>query len=243
LAEAGAKDVTAAEIRSGLRLPSTEEQTRSLFVKLLPTLKGDGEFSLSTANKIYVRQNFSIKDEFKQVATSVYLADLENLDFSKSDEAASAVNKWVKEQTGHKIKNLLKPGDVDGSTVVILVNALYFKGAWRRQFPKFATAKRKFHTTSAEVMDVESMHEHGAYHNYWESSEVNAKFLELPFKGDDVSMVLILPNEREGVGALESQIEKVLETPHFTKEFVEVVLPKFKIESQIGFKTDFGKRK
>jgi serpin B len=71
--------------------------------------------------------------------------------------------------------------------------------------------------------------------NYYDSVELDAQVLEIPFVGEEASMTFVLPNKKEGLAVLEKQIDKVLETPKYTKEWVQVVLPKFKVESTIDF--------
>ena len=80
------------------------------------------------------------------------------------------------------------------------------------------------------------MHNTDLY-NYYESAELNAKFLELPYQGNDVSMVIVLPNEKEGLSSLENEIEKVFTAPRFTHERVSVSLPKFAVENKVQLKT------
>lgn len=189
-----------------------------------------------SANKIYVRNGFSLKDNFKELATKTYQAGVENVDFSAKVQTAENINNWVEKQTNKKIQNLIKPELIDDLTTVILVNALYFKGNWSHPFEKYSTTKKDFFKTKTEVVQVETMHNTDLY-NYYESSELNSKFLELPYEGDDVSMVIVLPNEKDGLKALENQIDKIFTAPKFTQERVSVALPRFSIDYKVNLNT------
>ncbi|RZC32363.1 Serpin domain containing protein, partial [Asbolus verrucosus] len=236
MAQSGAKGKTGEEIRTGLHLPNTDEETRSTVKSVLPTLNGDGSFQLHSANKIYVTDKFPVKEEFKQVATSVYQADLENVDFGHNAETADVINKWVEKQTQNKIHNLIEPDMLDNRTVAVLLNALYFNAKWNTRFSERLTKKENFYKTARDVVEVDFMHDYNEEYSYYESEELNAKFLELPFLGDDLSMVFVLPNEKTGLATLENQVEKVFSRHNFAEISLNVTIPKFKIESTTDLK-------
>ncbi|RZC41277.1 Serpin domain containing protein, partial [Asbolus verrucosus] len=98
-----------------------------------------------------------------------------------------------------------------------------------------------FYKSNNDVVKVDTMHHYEEEFNYCENLNLNAKFLELPFEGGDVSMTIALPNEKEGITALENRIEIVLERQNFTNEYVNVALPKFKIESALELKKELKK--
>ncbi|RZB49917.1 Serpin domain containing protein [Asbolus verrucosus] len=236
MAQSGAKGKTGEEIRTGLHLPNTDEETRSAVKSVLPTLNGDGYFRLYSANKIYVTDKFPVKEEFKQVATRVYQADLENVDFGHNVETADNINKWVEKQTQNKIQNLIEPDILDNRTVAVLLNALYFNAKWNNRFEKHLTKKGNFYKTARDVAEVDFMHDYNEECSYYESEELNAKFLELSFLGDDLSMVFVLPNEKTGLATLENRVEKVFGQHNFAGTPLSLTIPKFKIESTTDLK-------
>lgn len=235
LVHAGAKGNTAKQLSAGLQLPESHEKVQDIFKKLAPTLEGNDKYELNSANKVYVKDGFKIKDTFKSTAVDVFNAEIQNVDFSKKEEASSVINKWVEDKTHEKIKDLISPSDLSADTRAVLVNALYFKGAWVKQFSEYGTKKRPFHLNNKDQVDVDMMDIVDTF-NYYEDKELNAKFLEMPYQGGDISMIVALPNDKEGLSALESKIERVLTTPKFTSQRVHVQLPKYKIESSIQFK-------
>ncbi|XP_044253427.1 antichymotrypsin-2-like [Tribolium madens] len=231
LAQSGAKDETALEMRNTLHLPDSPEKIQNAIKSIHPQLKQSDLYTLKTANKIYLKTGFEVRDEFKKVASDVFEAGLENIDFSKKEEAAQTMNQWVEDQTEHKIQNLISPGSLNSRTRAILINALYFKGNWTTPFKKFLTKNEDFYKNGKQVAPVPTMNLQTP-NKYYESEELKAKFLELPFEGGDVSMIFVLPNEKDGLEALENQLEKTVEFPKLTEEFVKISLPKFQIRSQ-----------
>ncbi|XP_063915758.1 antichymotrypsin-2-like [Zophobas morio] len=236
LAQSGAKGETAEEIRSNLHLPNNAGETKTSFKQLLQTFNNKEIYSLHTANKIYVGKNFAIKNDFKTLATDVFLSDIENIDFGQSVQAANTINGWVEGQTNHKIKDLVDSSGLSSGTPAIMVNALYFQANWTdKGFHEFPSLKRDFHKSATEVVEVDTMTKQATL-NYYENTEIGATFLELPFQGGDAHMVLVLPTDKQGLADVEKQAEKVFKAQPFRSEIVEVTMPLFKIESKIDFK-------
>ncbi|XP_974288.1 alaserpin [Tribolium castaneum] len=228
LAQSGCGDETSQEIRTVLHLPNDQNQIENLYKTVLPTL------GVQSANKIYVKEKFTIRSEFTKIAKEVFGSDCENVNFSK-EEAAGIMNQWVEQQTGKKIRDLISPGVLNNRTRLVLVNALHFKGEFSVPFPPGFTYKENFYAGNSQIQ-VETMHNpSGAKYLYFECHHLNAKFLELPFQ-NEASITFILPNEKNGLAALEAQIGRVLVPHNVTRDLVEVSLPKFTIESGFELK-------
>ncbi|KAJ3644610.1 hypothetical protein Zmor_022330 [Zophobas morio] len=232
LTQLGAKGATAEEVRTALHLPNSQEKIEDAVKTLQPILAKTDLYTIQSANKIYIKNNFEIKDEFKKSAT-VFDSAFETIDFVQKDAATDTMNGWVEGRTNHKIKNLIKPEDLSNDTRAILINALYFKGNW--SIPFQAISKRDFYRAGVEKIQVDTMHAVMSQ-NYYESQELDAKFLELPFEGGEVTLTVVLPNERNGLAVLEAQLEKIFQNPSYTTENVRIALPKFKVESEIDLK-------
>ncbi|RZC42982.1 Serpin domain containing protein, partial [Asbolus verrucosus] len=199
----------------------------------LSILKANCQYTLHIANKMYVQDDFPINDSFTRDAVEIFHAGIENVDFNKSTEAAGKINEWVEKQTKNKIKNVMDPAILDEYTRVVLVNAIYFKGNWSNPFSEFRTIKKRFFETKNDFIEVDTMHRYSGKFNFYESPELDAKFLEMPYKGDGLSMTIVLPNDIEGLASLERQIGKVFEPQNLEIEEVNVALPKFKIENTL----------
>jgi serpin B len=234
LAQSGCRGDTAEEIRQVLHFVGGREKAESAVKEVLSKLTNE-EYTLHTANKIYVKSNFSVKEEFEKTAVEVYGAQSENVDFSEKNDAAKLMNAWVEEQTQHKIQNLVDPEILNNLTRVVLINALYFNAKWLVPFPPFHTRKSDFHKSATEVVQVDTMYLDEQYYNYYECHHLDAKLLELPFKGG-ASLTIVLPNQIEGLVSLESKIKRSFRPHNLTSQLVNVALPKFKIESTVDFK-------
>ncbi|KAJ8936886.1 hypothetical protein NQ318_010913 [Aromia moschata] len=233
LAYEGAKGQTASELLSGLYLPDAEE-LHAAFKSLTQQFQVSGDdLKLLSANKIYVAQDVEIEENFKDIAVSVYTADVDNVDFSKPG-IASEINGWVEENTNNKIQDLIDPNSIGPNTRMVLINTLYFYGKWESMFEKTGTVARVFYRSKNETVDIDTMTQTG-FLKYSESADLDAKFLELPYQDGNISMIIALPNNIEGLADLEDRLEEVLEINQFWNEYLEVTMPKFVTVSEIDF--------
>lgn len=138
------------------------------------------------------------------------------------------------DKTKNKIQDIVNEQVITPASRLVLVNALYFSGFWQTPFNKFATRRAPFYLNEKDSTEVDTMSITDTF-RYYECSRLNAKFLELDYEGGDISMTIVLPNERNGLGALEARLPEVFEDRNFTYERVNVQLPKFTIESTIQF--------
>lgn len=232
------------ELNTALYLPN-QEFTKNSFKGAMETLNSltkEG-VTLSIANKLYVKDGpaYKLKEAYKADAIQVFKSDIQNLNFNENVKSAATINKWVEEKTHDKIKDLVSADSINGDTRLVLVNAIYFKGDWEKKFSPEATFKQDFFTSKTKSVQVDMMHKTAKF-RYGELSDWNAKVLELPYKGGDLSMVIILPNEIEGLPDLEKKladknvnsVQKIESVLHEVE--VEVSLPKFRIETTMDLK-------
>ncbi|KAE8022188.1 hypothetical protein FH972_008012 [Carpinus fangiana] len=244
LVAAGAMDNTLDQLLSFLRAESID-QLNAFTSKLVTLVLADGSRSggprLSFANGVWVDKSVSaIKPSFKQVVDTVYKASLVQVDFqTKAEEVRCEVNAWVEKETTGLIKDLLPDGSVSSATLLILANALYFKGAWMETFDILWTKKDDFHLLDGSSVRVWFM-------SSWERQLVSAfdgfKVLGLPYKrGMDkrrFSMYFFLPDANDGLPAL---VQKVCSESGFLdrhlpdqKKKVGVFkIPRFKISFRL----------
>nr|XP_014095060.2 alaserpin isoform X4 [Bactrocera oleae] len=234
MARIGAVGETAAELDRGLGLPSNDVTAiADTFHNVLATYKDSP--ILKIANKIYVMQGYSIKKEFNEIATTKFFSSADSINFADSAKAATTINKWVESKTNNLIKNLIAPDAVDSDTRVVLVNAIHFKGEWKYQFPKSATHDDDFYLNEVDSVRVPMMNLKESF-GYGVISELDATVLEMPYKDSDLSMVVILPNSRTGLGSLQEKLKNFNLsdiTRHLMTTKVIVKLPKFKAEYDI----------
>ncbi|XP_075168017.1 serine protease inhibitor 42Dd-like isoform X2 [Haematobia irritans] len=247
LAFTGAEAETAQEMRKVLHLGEGDRsqvaQNYGEFLKnTFKNPKTNGAI-LRMANRIYVNQNLKISDNFNKIATEFFDAKAESVNFGNSQETINNINSWVEQQTESKIKNLLAPNSVDGDTSSVLVNAIYFKAKWKNPFSDVSTTKSNFKVNTKQEVQVDMMYQDNKF-RYADLPEYNAKALEMSYEKSDLSMLVILPNEVEGLAKLESQLKGVdlndITSKMYTAD-VDVFLPRFRIEFDIDLKEPLKK--
>jgi serpin B len=236
LTYSGCRGETAEELRIAVHFPDDPAKIQSAVKAVLSNLKTKEGCKLCIANKMYVTKGVPLQNKFQEIVKEVYFADSENIDFTKKEEAAETMNSWVEKETENKISNLVDSKLLNELTRIVLINALYFKGDWKEKFDLANTEKMNFYKTPSETVKVDAMtNKRFKFFSICISEELNAKVLKLPIHGD-ASMMFVLPNERDGLAELESNIDKVFSSCEFEEKLVNVFLPKFKIEYQIDFK-------
>jgi serpin B len=236
LTYSGCRGETAEELRIAVHFPDDPAKIQSAVKAVLSNLKTKEGCKLCIANKMYVTKGVPLQNKFQEIVKEVYFADSENIDFTKKEEAAETMNSWVEKETENKISNLVDSKLLNELTRIVLINALYFKGDWKEKFDLANTEKMNFYKIPSETVKVDAMtNKRFKFFSICISEELNAKVLKLPIHGD-ASMMFVLPNERDGLAELESNIDKVFSSCEFEEKLVNVFLPKFKIEYQIDFK-------
>ena len=235
----GAKGDTASQIKKGLSFPAKESLVKDLnsaFASIDTT--GQHEVVSKAANRIYIKKGTKLSDDFIKDSNAVKEGMVEEITFSENDKAAKTINGWVEKQTNSKIKDLFTKDTFDESTELVLVNALYFKGKWLNKFRKAGTANQKFHVTTSKTVEVPMMRNQGQY-SVTILEDLKAKALPLPYTGESFHMVIILPDEKNGLDAVEQRLPKFdfAKGFEFSRPMVyQVSVPKFKIESTFELK-------
>ncbi|PNI69712.1 SERPINB4 isoform 3, partial [Pan troglodytes] len=137
--------------------------------------------------------------EYLDAIKKFYQTSVESADFANaSEESRKKINSWVESQTNEKIKNLFPDGTIGNDTTLVLVNAIYFKGQWENKFKKENTKEEKFWPNKNTYKSVQMMRQYNSF-NFALLEDVQAKVLEIPYKGKDLSMIVLLPNEIDGL--------------------------------------------
>ncbi|XP_014699271.3 serpin B3-like isoform X1 [Equus asinus] len=211
------------------------------FQQLLTELKKPTDaYELSIANRLYGEKKFQFHQEYMDNVKKFYLASVESADFiTAAEESRKKINSWVESQTNGKIKDLL-PRDSLDFAILVLVNAVYFKGQWDKKFDKESTVEEKFWLNKDTSKSVQMMKQIGSF-NFTEVQDMQAKILEIPYKGKDLSMMLMLPNEVDGLQKLEDKLttEKLIEwtsSQNMRERLLDLYLPRFKVEDSYDLK-------
>jgi len=234
IANEGAHEETAKEIRSVFGFPEDENFRRSSFKSIQEDLnESNGNYTLSTANALWIREGYHILQDYVTTSQKYYYSEVRNVDFTK-DSGRVMINNWIESKTNEKIKDLLPEGSIDpGNTRLVITNAVYFNGTWIIQFDKDATKVEDFKVSEQKVVKVPMMRIDERQFKYGESDGI--KVLELPYQGEKISMVLLLPKEGSSeLRALEQSLT-LTQLAHWKSELhnqtVNIQIPKFKLES------------
>ncbi|XP_025964345.1 ovalbumin-like [Dromaius novaehollandiae] len=216
----------------------TSEYIHNSFKDLLSEITmPNASYSLKTADRIYVEKTYPIFPEYLKCAKKFYKAELVEADFKKAtEEARQLINSWVEKETSGQIQDFLEPGSVDLNTALLLINAIYFKGMWKKAFREEDTQEVLFSMTKQESKPVQMMCQNGTFKIAVVADE-KIKVLELPYAGRELSMLVLLPEDASSLEQLESTIsfEKLTEwtSPNMMeKKTVKVYLPRMKIEEK-----------
>jgi serpin B len=244
----GASGVTQEEMARVLHLPKDKEALGESFAALNEALevarensakqvaqskKYGGpaeELKLSVANRLFGQKGYEFHETFLSGVKSHFGAPMELMNFMKDhDGERQDINRWVEKQTQKRIRDLIPEGGLSADTRLVLVNALYFKAAWSDDFNAQATAPMPFHTNGAKsTAQVTTMgkQEHLRYFN---GSGFQA--VTLPYAGNDLHFLLIVPDDINGVSAVEKKLtpETLLACAKAEHREVILHLPKFKI--------------
>ncbi|KAG3288773.1 serpin B6-like [Ictidomys tridecemlineatus] len=156
----GAKGTTAVQMAQVLSLNKSSSSgggdVHQGFQSLLTEVnKTDTQYLLRTANRLFGEKSYDFLSSFKDSCQKFYQAEMEELDFlNATEESRKHINTWVAKKTEDKIAELLSPGSLNTDTKLVLVNAIYFKGNWDKQFDKELTQERPFKVSKVNVAYV-----------------------------------------------------------------------------------------
>jgi serpin B len=229
----GARGNTAKEMSRTLHFTLSQKIIPSAFAKLqteLNEIQKQGKVLLYVANSLWPQRGYPFRQDYLSLMNKDYGVSITPVDYAKaSDEARKIINMWVENNTKDTIKDLIRKGDLDRDTVLVLVNAIYFKGNWASQFDPELTKMDDFILPDGKKQKVPMMKQTNTF-GLRESEE--AQVLELPYVGNQLSMFIILPREANGLQKIENALsEDNLQSwlSRLPRDEVRVYLPKFKI--------------
>ncbi|XP_056376993.1 serpin B6-like isoform X1 [Hyla sarda] len=245
----GTKGNTASQMSKVLQFEKAKD-VHGAFQSLISEINKPGtDYLLRTANRLYGEKSFTFLDEFLESTQKHYHADIQSVDFSaKSEDCRKEINSWVEQKTEGKIQDLLPSGSVDSLTRLVLVNAIYFKGNWANQFDKNATHEMPFRLNKNETKPVQMMYKKAKYPMTY-VGELFTKVLELPYVNNELSMIIMLPDDIQdgttGLEKLEQELtyEKfadVTNPDNMNRTEVELSLPRFKLENCYDLESVLG---
>ncbi|XP_065333054.1 antichymotrypsin-2-like [Cloeon dipterum] len=238
MALAGAKGESILKIARGLHLPDNLTTALEGLSRMMKMFQETRNVELAVANKIYIRKDSPIAEDYSSSLKQYFDIEAENVVFMEP-ETVEKINDWVAKQTNNKIKNLVDTDSFDTFTRLVLVNAVYFNGTWQHQFDESRTRNMPFYIDNEKTVDVPFMYKN-TYLPHKNLEELDAQLISMYYRGRDLSMEIILPNKRDGL----KELEEKLATANLSEILnsglegdMVVYLPKFKVETSL----DLGK--
>ncbi len=243
---AGAKNETAIQMADTLHFSLTQAHLHPAFNALDLELGSrgqgaggqDGEgFRLNIINAIWGQTGYSFLPEFLDILAENYGAGLNLLDFQNAPEDSRiCINNWVSEQTEERINNLLPQGSITPLTRLVLTNAIYFNAAWLHPFDEEFTQDGPFHLLGGSQITVPMMSQTGDF-KYTSGDGYQA--VELPYDGEELSMVVFLP-ESDRFDEFETsldagRVEEIINNLS-SWSYLHLTMPKFEYEFSLSLK-------
>lgn len=237
----GARGETERDLAQTLHFSLPQAELPAAFAALdrrLGEISKQKQVALNVANSLWCQRDYRFTEQFLDANRKHFGAQVGLVDFAGQTEAARReINTWVAKKTADKIKELLSPGVLEPLTRLVLCNAIYFKGDWARQFDAKATKPADFFVTPDRAVQVPLMYQKAKVRG---SRFAGFSGFELPYQGGALSLIVLLPEARDGLRALESEFTATnliawLDALERAPEVEAMVyLPKFRL----GWKAD-----
>jgi serine protease inhibitor len=190
----------------------------------------DPKVQLQIANSMWAKIGVEFKPDFMSRNKQFYGAEVSTLDFG-SPSAPAKINDWVKQKTAGKIEKIID--QIDGDSILFLINAIYFNGKWSDAFDKAKTKEESFTVGSGRQKRHPMMPQSGKY-NYYEGEKFQA--VSLPYGGKRVSMYIFLPAPNSSL----SEFHALLSSENwdswmtrFSQTDGDISVPRFRVEYEL----------
>ena len=163
------------------------------------------DYQFTAANKVFMKDGYPINEDYLDGLATVYQSDVAVLDFEADPEAARAeINGWVSDQTNEKIPELFTSGSITPSTAFVLTNAIYLNAPWKQEFDPQQTRSTDFILADGSTTQVEMMNQ--SEMSIQIAKQEGITIAQIPYKGDDLSLVIVLPDDPAGLDVLLSEL-------------------------------------
>ena len=210
--------------------------------------------TLNIANRLFAQQGYHFREALLSLVKQNFGGAFEPLDFVADPAAATQrINKWVADQTRDRIRNLISGGALDKTTRLVLANALYLRAPWASEFSQNATQPKPFFVHGGGPVDIPMMRKTDK--NFGYARHEGFTVVGLPYAGNELQFLVLLPDEMNGLRGLESKLsaDALANCAKLQKRDVDLYLPKFKLEpptitlakqfEALGMKTAFDQPK
>ena len=214
-----------------------QHSLEEMSVKTAELVKKSEEFgsptepiTLNIANRLFAQKDYDFRQDFLSLVKQNYGAAFEPMDFTTNPAAAAQhINKWVADQTREKIRDLIPENALNKLTRLVLANALYLKAPWADAFSEKTTQPEPFHVRGGTPVNVPMMRKTARF-GYAKRQGFSA--VSIPYVGDDLQFLVFLPDEVNGLSAVESKLtaDILAECANLQAQDIDLHLPKFKLE-------------
>lgn len=233
MACAAARENTERQMARTLHFTLDQERLHPAFAELrtmLENIQQAGNIKLSQANSLWPQKRYPFLPAYLSLIEQHYGVSITAVDYTSDparQAACRAINAWVEEKTEGRISNLVSEANLDELTRLVLTNAVYFKGRWENEFEPERSKDALFFLSARKCVEV-AMMDQTEHFKYAETD--SAQIVELPYRDGEVSMLVVLPRQIEGLAALErtlsvARLNAWRNTQ--TERRVNVMLPKF----------------
>lgn len=247
---AGARNNTETQMQSVLRYTLGQERIHPAFTAMNAVLEQrhestvEGETgerpTLAVANSIWAQNDFTFRPEFVSLLQAAYGIEANTVDFVNATEAArNRINGWVSDHTEERIEELLVAGILTSLTRLVLTNTIFFKGSWRFPFHAARTADGVFYLATGEQATVPLMRQEARFAH---TSNATLQAVQLPFVGNELAMLVVVPREGQFEVVEEQLIERGLEPiiAGLGAGRVDLTMPKYSLEAEFRLDDALG---
>ncbi|KAL6060608.1 hypothetical protein STEG23_019780, partial [Scotinomys teguina] len=231
----GASSNTLGEILEGLKFNLTETPEADIhrgFGNLLHKLSQPGdEVQINTGSMMFVGKHLQVLEEFKEKASALYQAEASTVDYQQPHEAKKLINDYVSKQTQGKIKELIS--NLEETTVMVLVNYIYFNGTWETPFDPRDTFESEFYLGKRGNVKVPMMHIEDLTTPYFRDEDLSCSVVELKYTGNSSALFILSDEDRmqQVEASLQPETLKKWKDSLRPRIIDELYLPKFSIST------------
>ena len=207
---------------SGITPEAINESYKNLTEALLSV---DKRVLISIANSVWTENDFIVKQTFINILKNYYNAESKSFDINDA-AAPDKINAWIEDKTNGLIKEMID--ELNDNTVMLLINAIYFKGKWQSRFDATKTVQEPFYKPGGSSSDVPMMKQKADFKVYQGDGFILAEF---PYGQGNFVMDVILPDNRDGLDVLLPSLKEAnfnTWIQQMNKREIDLSFPRFK---------------
>jgi serpin B len=210
----------------------TPESINNSYKELTKALLSvDKRVVITIANSVWTEDDFLVKQAFVDILTNYYDADSKSFDIDDAS-APDKINSWIEEKTNNLIKKMI--GKLDDNTVMMLINAIYFKGKWKLEFDASKTTDLPFYKSDESSVNVPMMKQTENFRAYVGQGFT---FAEFPYGQGNYVMDVIIPDNNISFGSFLTKLNNLNFSSwisQLSEQKIDLTFPRFKY----GFKKE-----